>query len=135
MQHVLVCNAGVVTGSSREDLLEVFHRLGSVPLPLSVALLPGKSYSFLSFASSTEAEEATNAVNGKEGLQQQQPQQPLYLAYVDRIPERSLEGAPDFSAPSGLILCPDFVSEEEEGYILGSMEWEEQGSNKSLRNR
>ncbi len=124
----------MVTGSSREDLLEVFHRLGGVPLPLSVALLPGKSYSFLSFASSTEAEEATNAVNGKEGLQQQ-PQQPLYLAYVDRIPEKSLEGAPDFSAPPDLVLCPDFVSEEEEGDMLGSMEWEEQGSNKSLRNR
>ncbi len=123
-----------MTGSSREDLLEVFHRLGGVPLPLSVALLPGRSYSFLSFASSTEAEEATNAVNGKEGLQQQQ-QQPLYLAYVERIPEKSLEGAPDFSAPPGLVLCPDFVSEDEETDILGSMEWEEQGSNKSLRNR
>ncbi len=147
---MLICNAGLVTGTSLEDLVQVFHRNGVTPS--ATHLLRGKSYSFASFAEVGDASDAFDAVHDKESLLEEEEEKkkeggdekapPLYLAFVEAVPEavvRASRGDDHWllGPPPGLLLLPDFVSEEEEELLLRSVPWEENcgGGRSSLRNR
>lgn len=107
-RHLLICNAGLVTGASREDLLPLFSQYGPVQCLL---LIPHKSFSFVSYRTAAAAETAFTAINGQVDTSSH-VNGPLYLAYVDRIPEMSDQSKA--SPPNGLHLLRDFISCEEE---------------------
>lgn len=112
----MICNAGLVTGTCKEDLAECFIPFGEVQ---ALLMLPGKSYSFVSFVESTSAQAAYAALNGKVGLSDN----PLYLTYIDSIPntcENDLWAKP---LPDGLRIVEDFVSPVEEDVLLNSIQW------------
>ena len=113
---LFVCNAGLVTGCSQPDLLNVFTKLGPV---LQIVLIPGKSYSFVVFKDSDVAERAYRTVHGKVGLSDKGP---LYLAYVDSAPKVD-DPWRDPQLPDGLHVIPDYVTEMEEKELLDTFDW------------
>ncbi len=126
-QHLMVCNAGLTTGASREDLVEVFQRFGPIE---SIHLLPEKSYSFVSFSKESQAQEALQQIRGKVGLTEANP---LYLAFVEALPDFEFdEWQNGGETPEGLTLTEDFVTPEEEAKILENLDFEDKAA---LKNR
>ena len=83
-RHVVVCNHGLVTGATREELCRVLGASsgsGSGSLT-EILLLPGKSYSFVSF----KDEEKAKNVKMRENFVQQNTKK-LYLAFVKELPD------------------------------------------------
>ncbi|XP_025204268.1 alkylated DNA repair protein alkB homolog 8-like [Melanaphis sacchari] len=109
--NLMVCNCGLVNGLRRKDLLQVFYQCGQIE---RIIMIPYKSYCFISF---TKIEEATNAlekINGKfNGLSNEHKM--FFLIFTVSIPE-PIE-LPTVSPP-GLEIIENFVTEEEENFIL-----------------
>lgn len=139
-KHVLLCNAGLVTGFTREDLFALFSPFGVIE---RVLMIPGKSYSFLSFSSVDDSETCVNSLNGSLSLEN--GTLPLYLCYVEDIngtiyyiklnclmqyiliySDELIEKDNSLTKhwPDGLKLFHDFVSEEEEASLLQSITWD-----------
>ena len=68
-QVLLVCNAGLMTESSCEQLLELFSQFGPVT---DVRMIPKKSFSFIAYANVESCVSAMEAVHGKLGLHSKQ---------------------------------------------------------------
>ena len=121
--NLLVCNAGLVTGHSQENLLPVFSKYGQV---MSVIAEKGKSYSFVVFHLVEEAVKCMDEVNGVIGVAGEvgSVPGPLYLAYVDKVPAVS-DSWSDIAPPLGLTVLEDFVSEEEEKLLVQLFDWSE----------
>jgi len=117
---LLVCNAGLMTESSCEQLLELFSPFGPVT---DVRMIPKKSFSFIAYANVESCVSAMEAVHGKLGLHSKQPEKVLYLAYLDKMPDEEstevLRRRWQSPWPEGLALVDDFLSQEE---ALGWME-------------
>ena len=80
-KHLLVLNHGLVTGASREQLLTAFNQQRVT----DIALIPKKSYSFLSFDTEEEAEKAKMRENfvGEE-------KKKLYSVFIDKVPPNQI---------------------------------------------
>uniref|UniRef100_A0A8D8PX82 tRNA (carboxymethyluridine(34)-5-O)-methyltransferase n=1 Tax=Cacopsylla melanoneura TaxID=428564 RepID=A0A8D8PX82_9HEMI len=105
-ETILVCNAGLVNGVAREVIVELFSSFGSLK---HVLMVEGKSHCFVQFHSVDCAEKAVHAVQGRITLPQTNGT--LYLLYCDKLPESSNDHN---KMPPGLILLPEFISDEEE---------------------
>merc|ERR1719402_1009092 len=90
---LFICNAGLTTGCSTQNLLPVFSPYGNIQ---SVVLIPGKSYSFVVFQSVESAVECMDQVNGKIGVDENNLDSVgnkaginghLYLSFVDHAPQ------------------------------------------------
>ena len=79
-RHVLLCNAGLVTGFSREDLVALFSPFGVID---KVVMLPGKSFSFVSFTDIECSAKSVEQLNGS--LCQENGLQPLYLCFIEEL--------------------------------------------------
>ena len=77
-QIVVVCNAGLTTGASRESILERF--LPHAPAR-SVHMAPGRQFCFVQF---DDPETARRAVTALDGVQGPEGGPPLYLAYTEQ---------------------------------------------------
>jgi len=125
---LFVCNAGLVTGCSSEDLLNVFSKFGAVK---SVLLIPDKSYSFVVYFNLEDAVKALECVHGRVGFSDAGP---LYVAHVPRPPS-----CPDpwreARLPPGLSLLQEFISREEEEELLALFHWDTGGQDGLLKHR
>jgi len=125
---IFVCNAGLVTGCSSSDLLNIFTKFGSIK---SIHMVPKKSYSFLIFIDEDSAKAALEAIHGKVGFSDKGP---LYLAFVDKAPDFD-DPWVDHCLPNGLQIIPDFITHEFEAKILQSFAWEEKTQESILKHR
>lgn len=85
-RHVLLCNAGLVTGFSREEVVSLFSPFGIIE---KVVMLPGKSYSFVSFADVQSSANSVEELNGSLCLEN--GTQPIYLCFVEEIDGKNYE--------------------------------------------
>ena len=120
---IVVCNAGLTTGTSYEELTEFFENYGSLQ---NLLLLPDKSYSFIEFSEVLSASAAYANVHSNLALPSQN--NVLYLAFVNKIPNLSLNPLYAWNQgsriwPKGLKLINNFVTEEEEKQILNCFDW------------
>lgn len=138
----MVCNYGLVNGLSRKDVLQVFSQYGQVE---SIIMLPHKSYCFICYTSIQEAISAWDNMNWK--VNSLPDQQLFFLIYtvsgnvyyyskdnmilcnyiknfsitVPKLIETST------LSPSGLEIIDNFITEEEEDFMLQYLEknWSE----------
>merc|ERR1712029_1083057 len=111
---ILVCNAGLMTESSYEQLLELFSGHGSVE---DIRMIPQKSFSFVAFHQVDSSVEAMYAINGKLGLFID-PEKVLYLAHVNKMPDvgsgdDTLQRQWKSAWPKGLVLVTGFLDRPE----------------------
>ena len=135
-RFILVCNAGLTTGSTYEHLLECFESYGVVE---DVLLIPDKSYSFITFFDVEAASSAYKKIHGIGTLSYDN--NVLYLAFINEIPK--LKTNPLFIWnqgsllwPKGLRLLSEFVTREEEAQLLDSLDWNigESNENETIPN-
>ena len=122
-KNIVVCNAGLTTGATYEELTEFFENYGSLR---NLLLLPDKSYSFIEFSNESSASKAYELVHSTLALPNQN--NVLYLAYVNKIPEVNINPLNAWNQgkqiwPKGLELVADFVTEQEEKHILNCLDW------------
>ena len=84
-----------MTGTDYESLAAIFLPYGPIQ---SIHLIPGKSFSFLSFFSESSAVSAVRSLHGVQRSNQLNGEDPpapvLYLAYVSEIPTGLEENNP-----------------------------------------
>ena len=138
-KNIIVCNAGLTTGATYEELTEFFENYG--PLQ-NLLLLPDKSYSFIEFSNELSASKAYQLVHSTLALPSQN--NVLYLAYVNKIPEVNINPLNAWNQgqqiwPKGLKLIDDFVTDQEEKHILNCLDWSDVQNEKEnkggLKNR
>jgi len=130
---LFICNAGLTTGCSTQNLLPVFSPYGTIQ---SIVLIPAKSYSFVVFRSIESAVQCMDGVNGKIGVDEDGLSSggnkagisgPLYLSYVDHAPPQVQDNWCE-KLPSGLEVLEAFISSQEEKELLGLFDWTESSS-------
>ena len=77
--NILISNVGLVTGCSREEIVQIFNEFGPIH---NVYMLPGKSYCFIQFELVESSINCMNVING--ALQNiENVTKPLYLCYIE----------------------------------------------------
>ncbi|XP_046394315.1 alkylated DNA repair protein alkB homolog 8 [Ischnura elegans] len=117
-RFLVICNAGLVSGMQREEVVDLFSPFGVIE---NVVMLPGKSYSFVAFTNEDDSKKAFEAIHGKVKIQICDAT--LFLAYCERVPTDE-PGRTKVTWPNGLIVLNDFVTEAEEDELLKCVEWE-----------
>ena len=122
-KYILVCNAGFTTGSTYEELAELFGKYGYLE---DLILLPDKSYSFVTFSEVADASKAYEEVHANLTLPCQNNL--LYLAFVNNNPKVIASPLNAWNNaksiwPQGLHLLNDFITAEEEEHLLSSLDW------------
>eukprot|EP00794_Sanderia_malayensis_P018979 gene18979-20886_t len=126
-RHILISNGGLICGMERCHLLKCFGNFGQIE---HLTMIPGRSYSLVSFKSLEDAAKAFREIHGQSlefSSDESQKRVTLYLAYL-------LDSAPIFKSetcdvnpvlpsqselhPPGLILITEFVSEVEEKCLI-----------------
>ncbi|XP_012286796.1 alkylated DNA repair protein alkB homolog 8 [Orussus abietinus] len=116
-EHLMVCNAGLLTGLERETL---DHIVGSIVSEYELIMPPRKSYCFVEFVSKIDAQVVYDKVHGRVNLPDKST--PFYLSYTKSVP-RFNDCLWNSALPLGLTLIEDFVTEEEEDALLRSISW------------
>ena len=132
-KHIVICNAGLTTGLTYEEIIEFFQKFGILE---NVLLLPDKSYSFITFCKVKAATQAYQEVHATLSLKSQH--NVLYLAFIDSIPQLQIDPLSIWDQgpsawPNGLRLVNDFVTENEEKQLLDSFNWENVRDNQPER--
>jgi alkylated DNA repair protein alkB family protein 8 len=124
---LFICNAGLMTGASRESLLEVLSPFGSIE---RIILLPGKSFSFVVYSNKLEAQEAIHKVNSSDG------ENDVILVCINQVPLGKEETWPDVYPP-GCTLYNQFISQDYHQKLLDFFmsEFKEVDEKESLKNR
>ncbi|KAM9319811.1 tRNA (carboxymethyluridine(34)-5-O)-methyltransferase ALKBH8 [Gastrophryne carolinensis] len=130
-KSLVVANGGLGNGVSRQQLLDVLQRHGTVE---SLVMPPNKPYAFVVYSSAAEAAGAFAAVNGEELPSLDGEQKiALYLSFVNKVDVQAMACPP---LPPGLVVVEDFVSVEEETTLLESIQWESENCyQKALKHR
>ncbi|XP_046486288.1 alkylated DNA repair protein alkB homolog 8 [Neodiprion pinetum] len=124
-QCLMICNAGLVTGLRRDDVDSIVNEL----VPSYNLIMPvGKSYCFLKLRTKEHAQIVFDALHGK--LKFQDKNTPLYLSFTETVPsaDDDLWNKP---LPPGLRLIEEFITLEEEDFLLKFLDWTETGTNPS----
>ncbi|KAK3577072.1 hypothetical protein CHS0354_037097 [Potamilus streckersoni] len=129
-----VNNAGLDTGVTRDEVFEVFCKYGETD---DIMMLPKKPYCFVCYKLVENAEEAYIHLNGYTipATDTRKSSCTFYISFVSKVPE-SL--SPSNKLPPGLILLPDFISEEYGQRLLDSINWKEptfQAQQRDLKHR
>ncbi|CAH0385937.1 unnamed protein product [Bemisia tabaci] len=114
-ENLMICNAGLVSGNQREELVQFFSSFGAIE---EVSMSPGKSYSFIKFKRTHDAIKAFKEVNGQKGLPSMDSC--LYLLFVNKVPPLSVY---EDVLPPGLLLLENFINEHEEEMLLNCVIW------------
>ncbi|XP_065207939.1 alkylated DNA repair protein alkB homolog 8 [Planococcus citri] len=128
-KFLLICNTGLVSGSTAEDVLELFSQYCSVQ---NILMVPGKSYCFVQCSDENEAENAHNAINAKLSLPGVNG--PLYLLYSESMPQQDSKINFHYR-PDGLILIDDFISGTEEQLLLDMVHDDFKNTSNTLKHR
>ena len=123
--HLMVGNGGLMCGTQRHHILNLFQKFGHVE---QVVMLPRRSYSFVTYRSLDEAKSAMDRVHGRPLESPSEFPRPgvvFYLSYMTSAPGRDDVKGPDCQHPSGLILVEDFVNEDEEKRLIDVLGWRE----------
>ncbi|XP_011311375.1 alkylated DNA repair protein alkB homolog 8 [Fopius arisanus] len=130
-QNLVICNAGLVTGFTRESLENILQEFKEAAGNYEILMPPGKSYSFVKFSSPEIASRVYDGVNGN-FVEGQGP--PLYLTFSETLPH--LEVSPISSElPPGLRVIEDFITPEQETLLLEKVDWSEEDSSSELKHR
>ncbi|KAK3099761.1 hypothetical protein FSP39_009216 [Pinctada imbricata] len=129
-----VINGGLDVGVSHDEISTIFSSHGDME---DIVMLPRKPYCFVCFAREHDAEVAMEKLNGTELPPTDHRGNPvtLYITYVSKVPQ-SLSPSNEF--PPGLILIPDFVTEDYAGRLLSAIIWEDSANSaeqRSLKHR
>nr|XP_026646498.1 alkylated DNA repair protein alkB homolog 8 isoform X2 [Zonotrichia albicollis] len=117
-QSLVVANAGLGNGMSRQQLLRILEEYGAME---TLLMPPNKPYSFVKYRTTEEAKKAFNALNGKEVTLEDCDQNiVLYINFVEKV---SLQNAVPTSLPPGLMVIEKIISPEEERRMLESIDW------------
>lgn len=124
--YLVVLNVGLSNGLTEECLLDATSKTGGKVT--EVVMLPGKSYCFLVCSTLDDSRLIYLGMHNISTIGQQGAV--AYLSYVKELP--ALAGKSDWNSPlpNGLIVMPDFVSEQEESELLKSIS-EDGGSTES----
>lgn len=127
-KHLMICNAGLLSGISEADMVDYFSLYGHIE---KVCMIPGKSYAFVSFSHVASAiscvSQAIDRNESNFGI--------LYILYIDHLPEmESLYDDYDYKPP-GLIIVEDFISESEEKLLSNCTMILENNSDKVMKHR
>ncbi|XP_039987691.1 alkylated DNA repair protein alkB homolog 8 [Xiphias gladius] len=115
-KSLVVANAGLGNGVSREELSAALKEMGEVE---TVIMAPHKPYAFVTYRSEESAQKALVHLNGQK-LQCGENSVTLYLSYVNSVTFEEEKSVP---LPEGLVLVEDFVSPEEEALLLSAIDW------------
>lgn len=118
-QHLMICNGGLVTGIKRETLQCVLDALIS---KYTLTMPAGKSYCFVTCNSREDATCVYNYIHGRIKLPGQNG--PLYVCYTEAVSTMDCV-ASDSAFPPGLTLIENFITEEQEGTLLGALDWDD----------
>ncbi|XP_016953375.1 alkylated DNA repair protein alkB homolog 8 [Drosophila biarmipes] len=112
--YLAILNVGLSNGLTEECLLQAAATTGGKVT--QVVMLPGKSYCFLVSATVEDSERIFLGMHNISTIGQHGTV--AYLSYVRELP--ALAGKTEWNStlPSGLVVIPDFVSEEEESTLL-----------------
>ncbi|KAH8401441.1 hypothetical protein KR009_005537 [Drosophila setifemur] len=115
--YLAILNVGLSNGLTEECLLDAASKTGGSVT--EVVMLPGKSYCFLVCATLEDSQRIFLGMHNVSNIGQQGAV--AYLSYVKELP--ALAGKCDWNRalPNGLVVIPDFVSEEEESKLLGAI--------------
>ncbi|XP_072783687.1 tRNA (carboxymethyluridine(34)-5-O)-methyltransferase ALKBH8 isoform X3 [Taeniopygia guttata] len=133
-QSLVIANAGLGNGMSRQQLLRILEEYGAME---TLLMPPNKPYSFVKYRTTEEAKKAFNTLNGKEVTLEDCGQDIiLYINFVEKV---SLQNAVPTSLPPGLMVIEKIISPEEEKRLLESIDWkgdeDTQNAQKTLKHR
>lgn len=133
-QSLVIANAGLGNGMSRQQLFRILEEYGAME---TLLMPPNKPYSFVKYRTTEEAKKAFNALNGKEVTLEDCSQNiVLYINFVEKV---SLPSAVPTSLPPGLMVIEKIISPEEERRMLESIDWkgdeDTQNAQKTLKHR
>ncbi|KAK2532984.1 Alkbh8 [Columba livia] len=133
-QSLVIANAGLGNGMSRQQLLKIVEEYGLVE---TLLMPPNKPYSFVKYGTTEEAKKAFDALNGKEVTLEDFGQNiVLYINFVEKV---FCKNAVPTSLPPGLMVIENIISPEEEKRMLESIDWvgdeDTQNAQQTLRHR
>ncbi|XP_073978123.1 tRNA (carboxymethyluridine(34)-5-O)-methyltransferase alkbh8 [Rhodnius prolixus] len=109
-KNIVLCNGGLASGISKEDIVELFSQFGILE---NVVLIAKKSFAFITFKEISCAIVCFDRINGKCYFPQLSG--PMCLLFVEKVPNSSPF---DTSLPPGSILYKDFITAKEESAFL-----------------
>ncbi|XP_078258623.1 tRNA (carboxymethyluridine(34)-5-O)-methyltransferase alkbh8 [Rhinoraja longicauda] len=112
-EHLVIANGGLGNGVSRQQLLEVLQKFGTVE---TLLMSPNKPHALATFSTIQEAREAHKGLNGQD-LKANGSTQPITL-YVNFVEKVLHEEIPPLSLPPGLLVIEEFISLECEKRLL-----------------
>ncbi|XP_015434660.1 PREDICTED: alkylated DNA repair protein alkB homolog 8, partial [Dufourea novaeangliae] len=128
-KYIMICNAGLVTGFQRETLQNIIDPIIS---EYDVIMPPNKSYCFIKFYSIEDAEYAYNRIHGQIRINELGAL--LYATFTESVPDLDDELSCGF--PYGLRLVENIITEEQEKYLLNSINWiNEESDSSELKHR
>ena len=123
-----------MTGATYESIIEAFSPFGNIE---NVTLVPGKSFSFVSFFNEKTAELVYNEFSGGQ-KSLSDSKNPIYMSYITEIPE-NLQNDEIFDScdllPEGLEIIPDFITEIEECEIVKNFKWNTDTAEGNMKHR
>lgn len=117
-KYLVICNAGLVTGLSEENLKIILDPLVT---KYSIRMPPGKSYCFVEFPNEADAKTVYDQLHGNVKILQEK--YPLYLTFTTSVPEVQ-EDSSQYVIP-GLRVIENFLTSEQEEQLLKSIDWKE----------
>ncbi|RZF38312.1 hypothetical protein LSTR_LSTR016255 [Laodelphax striatellus] len=113
-KFLMICNAGLVNGFDEGQAVELFSKYGRL---VSVSMLAGKSFCFVTFSETADARHAFENLNGKWKLEKMLG--PIYMIYTTSAPSSKMECTG--RKPNGLSVLENFITEDEERDLLNSI--------------
>lgn len=116
-QSLVLCNAGLLTGISEEDIVNYFCHYGQIN---NVVMVPQKSYCFIVFKNLSSAVEcfASTTLPSVSSLSKD----PLCILYVEDVPSKHDLYKNYSYIPPGVIIVENFISEIEEASLSNSFD-------------
>ncbi|XP_026479271.1 alkylated DNA repair protein alkB homolog 8-like [Ctenocephalides felis] len=117
-QNIVICNAGLVSGLTRECIVENFSKYGNIA---KIVMVPGQSFCFIQFQDVSSSEKAMNEVNGLLTIGQNDGV--VYLSYVNALPDSKTDDEYHMIPPR-LKIIKDIVTTQEEINLLSLIDWD-----------
>ncbi|XP_017114749.1 alkylated DNA repair protein alkB homolog 8 [Drosophila elegans] len=115
--YLAILNVGLSNGLTEENLLQAAAK--SSGKVTEVIMLPGKSYCFVVCATLEDSQLIYLGMHNVSTIGQQGAV--AYLSYIKELPALAGKSPWNRPLPSGLVVIPDFVSEEEESTLLAAI--------------
>ena len=108
-KNIALCNAGLLTGTSEEDVVNYFSHHGPID---TVIMVPQKSYCFIIFNDVSSAITCHSSVNTPKKTFL--IKNPMHVLYVEDVPSKQDLYKNYLDIPPGVFIIEDFITESEE---------------------